>query len=401
MTIAELPDHVPTDRVRPLPWYGWQDPTGDPALTLSRQLQNVRLFYVPAGGRNAFGAWVLTRYEDIQKVLTDTEHFTSHHIAGWNALTGVDELLIPVELDPPNLTIYRNFMAPFFGRTSLENMKPQMREGSRRAIAAVAAKRAADVAPLCYKMTSGAWCALMGIEYDDVDSYIEHLWGMLHQYDPRVRFETAQRMIESAKAIYDKNKGRPGQGLFNAFINSEVGGVRPTPSQSTGFILFQLLAGLDTMGTTAAWALHHLADRPELQCELASDSTRIPAFMEEVFRRYAILATNRFVTKDYVIDGVTLKAGDNVLLSASLACMDPGRFECPADVRPGRRERHLAFGAGPHFCIGAPMARVQLPIFLEEWLRYIPSFRRQQGAKTTAHTGDLTGLDALLLEWPT
>jgi cytochrome P450 len=240
----------------------------------------------------------------------------------------------------------------------------------------------------------------MGIAYDDVDQYIEHLWGMLHQYDLQLRFKTAQEMIKAAKEIYERNVGVAGDGLFNAFINSQIGGERPTPSQSTGFILFQLLAGLDTMGTTASWALHHLADRPDLQKELSQDPAKIPSFLEEIFRRYAILATNRFVTKDYEIDGVVLKAGDNVLLAASFACMDATHFECPAEVRPGRRERHLAFGAGPHFCIGAPMARMQVPIFLEEWLRKIPSFRRQEGAKTTAHTGDLTGLDTLQLEWP-
>src|SRR5712672_31948 len=80
-------------------------------------------------------------------------------------------------------------------------------------------------------------------------------------------------------------------------------------------------------------------------------------------------------------------------------CMEPTSIPSHipadrADVQLGRKERHLAFGAGPHFCVGAPIARVQLPIALEEWLKQIPSFRLQKGSPPTAHTGDLMGLDS-------
>jgi cytochrome P450 len=233
-------------------------------------------------------------------------------------------------------------MSKFFARSELEKMRPAMRAASRAAIEAVATKGRMDIAPYCYKMTAGAWCALMGIEFPEVDRYIDYLWGMLHQYDYSVRFATARRMLDASKDLYEKNLGCSAPGLFNAFINCAIEGARPSASQCTGFILFQLLAGLDTMGTTAAWTLHHLASRPVLQERLAHDSDAIPKFMEEMFRRYAILATNRFVRKDYEIDGVTLKAGDNVLLSAAFACMDSHHFQCPAEVHPGRPE--TAFG---------------------------------------------------------
>ncbi len=400
MEPTSIPSHIPADRVRNLSWYGWQDPEGDPPMSLSRSLSGERLFYVPAGARNPFGVWVLTRHDDMQAVLTDGEHFTNSHIAGWNNLAGVDELMIPIELDPPDHTLYRKFMMPFFSRPSIETMRPEMQRGAKRAVDAVVGLGKLDVVQHCYKMTSGAWCALMGVNYEEVDRYIAHLWGMLHQYNVEIRFSTAKEMMRAAEEIYTSHKGRAGAGLFNAFVNSTINGAAPTASQCIGFILFQLLAGLDTMGTTAAWALRHLAGSPALQRELATDSRKILPFVEEIFRRYAVLATNRFVKKDIDIDGVTLKAGDNVLLAGALACMDAAHFSCPADIQLGRKERHLAFGAGPHFCVGAPIARVQLPIALEEWLKQIPSFRLQKGSPPTAHTGDLMGLDSLPLEWP-
>jgi cytochrome P450 len=69
------------------------------------------------------------------------------------------------------------------------------------------------------------------------------------------------------------------------------------------------------------------------------------------------------------------------------------------DVDVGREERHLAFGAGPHFCIGAPVARAQLPILVKAWLKRIPDFRIAEGANLTAHFGDVFGLDSLPLVW--
>jgi len=88
MEPTSIPSHIPADRVRNLSWYGWQDPEGDPPMSLSRSLSGERLFYVPAGARNPFGVWVLTRHDDMQSVLTDGEHFTNSHIAGWNSSNG-------------------------------------------------------------------------------------------------------------------------------------------------------------------------------------------------------------------------------------------------------------------------------------------------------------------------
>jgi cytochrome P450 len=94
-----------------------------------------------------------------------------------------------------------------------------------------------------------------------------------------------------------------------------------------------------------------------------------------------------------------LRRGDNVLLSTPLACMDPGNFANPQEVVLNRPQRHLAFGAGAHYCIGASIARAQLPIMLEEWLKRIPEFSIKPGVQLTAHVGDVTGLDALPLVW--
>jgi cytochrome P450 len=131
--------------------------------------------------------------------------------------------------------------------------------------------------------------------------------------------------------------------MIHGFIHSEIDGRMPTESECGGFILFMFLAGIDTMGATTAWLLRHLALHPELRRNLIAHPERRGAFLEEGFRRYAVVSTNRFVKRDVEMCGVLLKQGDNVLVSAPFANMDALRFDSPEQFDPDRRGRHLTF----------------------------------------------------------
>ena len=397
--LAPIPDHVPPHLVRSEGWYGLADHTGDPNANFTAAYEGPPVFFVPPNGRNPFGTWVLARFDDIRNAFSDTEHFTSHYISGFNVLANVDALLIPVELDPPDHAKYRSFLTPFFGGKAVRELRPVMRDGVVRVIEDILPLGEADLVPQGFKMMAAVWCALMGAPYERADTYIRFLFEMIHQYDPQVRLACARSMLDEMKQLYRENVGQSGPGLIRRFINSDIGGAPPSESDCAGFILFMFLAGMDTMGATTAWTLRHLALHPDRRQQLCRDPTMIPSFMEEMLRRYSIVSTNRFVKKDVVIGGVTLRTGDNVLLSTPLACMDPRTFPSPRDFVMDRPERHIAFGGGAHFCIGAPLARAQLPIMLEEWLIRIPDFQVKQGARLTAHVGDVNGLDALPLTW--
>jgi cytochrome P450 len=226
------------------------------------------------------------------------------------------------------------------------------------------------------------------------------MFAFTHQYDPALRFANARHMLEVMQALYRELKDAHGTGLINAFINAQIKGRRPTESECGGFILFMFLAGIDTMGSTSAWLLRHLALHPAERRDLIDNPDRRAAFVEEGFRRYATVSPNRFVKKETQICGVTLKPGDNVVVSAPFACMDPARYEDPAAFVMNRKSRNLAFGAGSHFCIGAQLSRLQLPAMLDRWLARIPHFAIAPGCRPTAHMGDVTALDSLPLAWP-
>jgi cytochrome P450 len=131
-----------------------------------------------------------------------------------------------------------------------------------------------------------------------------------------------------------------------------------------------------------------------------SEPSVIPNAIEELLRRYSQIATNRFVTRDVEVSGVLFRKGDNVILSMPLSNLDERAFEHPLNVDIDRAPNtHIAFGAGPHRCIGSNIARQQLRITYEEWLKRIPDFRILPGAKVQAIASEALVLTTLPLSW--
>jgi cytochrome P450 len=402
--MADIASHIPADRILSLEWYGTNVPGGDiNAMLFERFRGGPQVMYVPPNGRNPFGSWLFTSFELVKRAFIDNEYFTSHHNAGFNLLTGSDDLLIPVEYDPPEHAKYRQFMNPYFSRTAIAGMRHVMQNSVDvtidRIFAEIEADGFSDVVPLFHRMMTIVWCEVMGAPVGEADRYLGFLMRMLHSYDPQERGACALDMLETMRELYRVNKGVEGSGLINKFVNGTIEGRQISETEAASFILFMFLAGIDTVGATSAWALFHLARHPEEYARMRADLSSIPKFIEEIFRRYAIVTTNRFVKKALEVDGITLQPGDNVLLATPLACIDERSFGCPMDIDPERRERHNAFGNGVHFCVGATLARAQLQLFFETWSARVPAFHIRKNVPISAHLGDVSALDSLPLSW--
>lgn len=150
------------------------------------------------------------------------------------------------------------------------------------------------------------------------------------------------------------------------------------------------------MGFIAAY----LAEHPEIREQLRADAALIPTAVEEFLRRFAVTSLGRVAVKDFEIRGVTVRAGDHVLLSGPLHNLDPDLFPNPEKIRLDRgRVHHISFGRGTHACIGAYLARIELRIFIQEWLARIPEFEIIPGTSTAARSGSVNALGKLHLRW--
>mgnify|MGYP001098134741 CR=1 FL=1 len=398
---GDIPSHVPPQLVRDLDWYGMTDLGSDPYPELAKLHGAPPIFYIPPNVRNRHGSWIVTRRDDVRSIVLDTEHFTSNRISGFDqVIEGFDSLLIPTEADPPEHASYRAFMTPYFSPRKIAELRTPMREGVAGVIARVGSRgRCEFMSEAAYYIAIRPWCDIMGMSYAEADHWIRFPVRILQYQEDRGAL--IAEMIAEARRLYRELKGSEGHGLISRFINTPINGDVPSEANAIGFVIFMLIAGVDTVGGTLGFTFKYLAENPRMRQWLREDPARIPGFVEEMLRRYATVATNRYVKADVDLGGVTMRAGDNVIIPMMLANLDETAFERPLAVDPQREDaRHMTFGAGIHMCIGSRLARAQIGIAIEEWLGAIPEFEVEPGARLVARVGDVFALTALPLRFP-
>jgi cytochrome P450 len=147
--------------------------------------------------------------------------------------------------------------------------------------------------------------------------------------------------------------------------------------------------------------LARLARMPELQHRLVADPALVAPFIDEVLRMSGVVTTARLVTQDCELGGAQLKAGDMVLCPLALAGFDEHVNDDPLEFRMDRQApTHLMFATGPHLCVGNFLARLELRVLLEEWLRAVPAFHMNPEMPQEVRIGSMTAVVQLGVQWP-
>ena len=159
-----------------------------------------------------------------------------------------------------------------------------------------------------------------------------------------------------------------------------------------GSIRLLLIAGIDTTWSAIGSSLWHLARTPVDRKRLVREPELLPAAVEELLRAYSPVTMAREVMKETVISGCPVKPGNMVLLSFPAANRDPAMFPDAEKVVIDRKEnRHAAFGLGIHRCVGSNLARLEMIVAIEEWLKRIPDFSLDPAGKVTWSEGTVRG----------
>jgi cytochrome P450 len=166
-----------------------------------------------------------------------------------------------------------------------------------------------------------------------------------------------------------------------------------------GMFYVLYVGGLDTVYSTIGWIIHHLATHPEVQQRLRDHPELLPQAIEEFCRAFSVVVTHRSVREDFVFHGVPMKKGDEVNLPIMLANRDPAVFADPHTVDIDRKPRHITFGTGTHNCVGLHLAKREMRIVVEEFLKTFDNIRIKPGETPRYHTGRTFGFDYLPLVW--
>lgn len=341
------------------------------------------------------GGVVIARYNDVMWALKHPEVFSS---AVESLSIGQKRPMIPLQLDPPEQTRYRKILDPLFSRRMVLPLEPDMRDRASQLIAAFAERGQCDYnAEFAVPLPSAIFLALIGLPYEDLSAFLEIKDAILRpqvQTDDlaeaaNLRDRAGQRSYDYFDKILDERERRPREDILSWMLRAEVEGEKLTRDQILDICYLLLLAGLDTVTATLDCFTAYLAANPDRRKQIVENPKLIDGAVEEMLRTETpVMMIVRSMKQDCTLSGVHLKKGDNVVLLLGAADTDERFFESSEAVDFERKSnRHLAFGAGPHRCLGSHLARLELRIALEEFHKRIPDYRIKEGAELVYSPG--------------
>lgn len=347
--------------------------------------------------------WMLLGYDDIHAAMQSPKLFSSRQVSPFR---DEDHQWIPEELDPPEHTKYRQLLNPYFSPGPTRALEPAIRQYCVELIDEITATEGCDLmVDFARRFPTVIFMRILGLPVEQADTLLEWVIGLMHTLpaddpDGSIRGGHMTTIYTYLTDLFEQRRKEPKDDLVSKLLEDQIDG-RPLTDEELGEIGFLLyMAGLDTVAGMLGYTFKHLAEHPELQQLVRDKPARIPDVVEELLRYYGIVTTGRVVTEDTEFAGCPMKAGDRIATPFASANRDGGEFPDADKFIVGRpSNRHLAFGAGPHRCLGSNLARLELRVAIEEWHKRVPTYRVKEGAELTQHIGGVAGLDRLPLTW--
>jgi cytochrome P450 len=366
------------------------------------------IFWTPRNG----GHWMLISHRANFEAGRDTETFSSEMIPQslieqFLAAMPPDAPRIPqpfpINLDPPKHGIYRMPLQGAFSPRMMNALKEKIRELAAQLIEKIKPLGRADfLATVAEPMPVQVFLEMLGLPMERQAEYRVLVKEMLASLQ-RSNEEAAGCLMAVATAMRDTlldRKERPKDDLISMLWRTKVGQEDATLADLENWGVLLFIAGLDTVMNGIGHGVIHLARNPELQQQLRANPALISDAAEEILRRYTFTVPPRRVGKDTVFQGVEMKENDRAMLFLPAADLDANEYPDPERYDLKRENTvHIAFGVGPHRCLGSHLARIELVILYEELLKRLPQFRLDSSKPLRYHGGHVIGPDAVWLEW--
>lgn len=397
---VDIPEHVPEHLV--LPFSPWAELGDQPHNALQRAQRFGDIVYSPQHHITGFapnGSWMVTRAKEAREILLNTEFFSSNFTTGIPQALGETWHLAPIEVDPPDHAAFRQFLNPDFMPSAVRNLEPKVRKHTTELIDGFASKGECEfVRDFAKILPSQVFLDLMGLPQDRLPEFLEWEELIMDSITIEDRLKGLQSVANYLRDEIEQRVANPRDDLLSKVANHNLHDDQK--GYALGMAILLYIAGLDTVVNSLGWQFRHLAENPDDQRVLEKNRDAITPAIEEMFRRFSIVSLTRRVTNDVDVAGVQMKAGDIVAIPSPLISRDDAAFEGGenVDISAGNR-RHMAFGTGPHTCLGLHLARLIIRCAIDEWLNVIPSFKVADGEDVQCTGGAVLTMVSMPLTW--
>jgi len=314
-------------------------------------------------------AWMFMKHRDVGRILRDPQTFSS---AG---MSGAGSFGLPlIGDDPPRHGHLRGIINRAFTPRRVAELEPWITNAARDLLDAFEPGHETDIVdaftiPLPVRVIA----LLLGIPGDDYLQFKEWSDAVIGITSEAGRQSGAAAGMEMAAyfaRVAEERRKSPGDDLISALVAAEVDGEKLAPMEVLGFCVLLLIAGNETTTNLLSNTFGLLAERPETWARLRAERSLVEPMIEESLRYESpVQILIRTATRDVEVSGSEIKAGESVVISFGAANRDPEEFADAEAFMPGRKPNtHLAFGYGVHFCLGAPLARLEARVTLNAFL---------------------------------
>jgi len=327
----------------------------------------VPVYHDPEGGFVA-----LSRFDDVWNAVNDWRTFSSAGVQEADAL-----LPQMIYMDPPRHTALRGLVSRAFTPKRVMDLEGRIRTIARELLHRFVDEGRCDLVPaFAAPLPSTIAGELIGVPEEHLEAFRSWTEQFIAISGPDDFADAAAKIYSLFGELLAERRRAPRDDLMSALLAAEVDGARLTDEELLGFSFLLLIAGNDTTTSLIGNGAELLARHPEQRRELIDDVSLLPNAIEEMLRIDApTQELPRTATRDVEVRGTVIPAGSRVLLIWGAANLDDREFDDPERFDIHRTiGRHLAFGHGPHYCMGAAFARLEGRVAFEELLRRIPDY---------------------------
>ncbi|MFP3462720.1 cytochrome P450 [Arthrobacter globiformis] len=333
------------------------------------------------------GSWHVYRYDDVQRVLSEHGTFSSRMGGDDPSETGQLFAASLITADPPRHRQLRSLVTQAFTPKAVDGLAPRISALTEELLDGIESKGSADlIAELAYPLPVIVIAELMGIPAEDRDRFKNWSDVIVSQTQSGARTAdhstTNREMAEYFLALIEHRRRQPGNDLISSLLVAEIDGQKLSVPELLGFCSLLLVAGNETTTNLIGNAVLCFTEAPGTMERLRAEPALLPQAIEEVLRyRSPVQSMYRVTAGETTLGGLQVPAGAPLVAWIGSANRDTRQFQRPEHFDVERTpNRHLAFGHGIHFCLGAPLARLEARVALQSVLERLPGLALTPGA---------------------